>query len=680
MKFNILKRAFSLTELLIVLVVVAVLFAAMAPFMTKRGKGSTPADEPVWMFVKDDPEKSAFYDPGSAALTSTAYVGFNPKYLGSNNKPYSKLVLRANNNWQNLIQFRIGNDGNGTLAGIFALTPEGSGMNMVMGSRMHGDPSNNYNSLVRSGTFNTVIGSNAAAKMESAGTSTVVGATSSMGGYSDSSLVGTLAIGANSNQYSMAKNSSTLIGSNVGRAENNAITNSVAVGANSLGLPTSSGTANVLLGYNVGSVGMKENSLGNVILNSPYFGEAPKLNTIIGPRSYDGGASNAENLTAIGYNSCASFSSAAKGTTTCIGYQSAHNYGTQDTTKNFDWGTDAYDHMFIGGKPNGSFPGRSILEIHNIPYENNNKAYPKNIGPTVVLNSNLVVRGNMYIPNSISGEVGAFTYVPIQSVKSDTEKGKDECKRCFLRRRGWRSKDCSSWWKILLGIVLMAGAIVGAIFTGGATLAIIPEILVGLGIGASWVGGGALLGSGISGLFGGSGWYRMKDQATIIGLGVAYENSYKYKSGIKFECSKNSAPYFTKNYCPNVLRTSDLRLKENITPSTVALSKILQVTPYHYTYKTDKAAVPQVGVIAQDLEKYLPSAVSADLNGYKQIRWDEMFYATINSVKSLDDSVNKLNSEIIVMESDVEAIAKDQKAIKARIKDVDKKIKKLENN
>ena len=81
MKFNILKRAFSLTELLIVLVVVAVLFAAMAPFMTKRGKGSTPADEPVWMFVKDDPEKSAFYDPGSAALTSTAYVGFNPKYF-----------------------------------------------------------------------------------------------------------------------------------------------------------------------------------------------------------------------------------------------------------------------------------------------------------------------------------------------------------------------------------------------------------------------------------------------------------------------------------------------------------------------------------------------------------------------------------------------------------------------
>ena len=84
--------------------------------------------------------------------------------------------------------------------------------------------------------------------------------------------------------------------------------------------------------------------------------------------------------------------------------------------------------------------------------------------------------------------------------------------------------------------------------------------------------------------------------------------------------------------------------------------------------------------MAQDLEKYFISAVSADLNGYKNIRWDEMFFATINSVKSLDDSVNKLNSEIVIMESDISNIKDQHKTIKDRIRSIDARVKHLENN
>ena len=62
MKFNIFKRAFSLTELLIVMVVVAVLFSALVPIMTKRRNGLTNATEPVWQYVNDDDDKDAYFD------------------------------------------------------------------------------------------------------------------------------------------------------------------------------------------------------------------------------------------------------------------------------------------------------------------------------------------------------------------------------------------------------------------------------------------------------------------------------------------------------------------------------------------------------------------------------------------------------------------------------------------
>ena len=58
------KQAFSLTELLIVLVVIAILFAAMAPIVTKRRNGADIANENVWNYVNDDDQMDAFYDPG----------------------------------------------------------------------------------------------------------------------------------------------------------------------------------------------------------------------------------------------------------------------------------------------------------------------------------------------------------------------------------------------------------------------------------------------------------------------------------------------------------------------------------------------------------------------------------------------------------------------------------------
>ena len=682
MKFNILKRAFSLTELLIVLVIVAVLFAAMLPIFTKRGRGQTSTDEPVWMFVKDDQNKSAYYDPGSSAYTSTAFIGYDPSG-GGDVKPYSKVVLKAKTN-QNMIQFRTGNDGNGTLAGVFTFTPQ----NMVLGSRMDGDASNNFNTLVQRGSFHTILGTNAASKIgegQTGSLSTAVGASSSMGGKNDSVLSSVVSVGANSNIYAKSLKS-VLVGNNVGRTETaQSIVNTVAIGANSLGLPASSGTRNVLLGYNVGSAGIGYNAMNNVILNSDYFGSKPYGSTIVGYQTYVGGFSDAHNITAIGYNACASFNEGvttkgSKGSTTCIGYNSAGGYGKLDATKKLGWESDEFDHIFLGGVPSG-FGGRAVMEIHNIVpnhYPTLN-AFPKNVGPTVVLNSHLVVRGNVYIPDSNSGQVSAVAQFgnSFKDKFGKKEQGRDVCTRgCFwVGRKKYRKNECKIL-EVIGSIVVALGSLAAIIATGGAaagpTLGVILTLLAETA-GAIWGAYGL-----VKALDQGSGYKRSTYDPTTLS---AFMFLYHPIQGNIRPCSTGyyNQAYPNAAYCPNVLRTSDIRLKDNISENHDALAKILQVHPYYYTYKDDAAKKTQVGVMAQDLEKYFITAVSADLNGYKNIRLDDMFFATINSVKSLDDSVDKLNSEIVIMESDISNITKDHKSINDRIKNIDARIKKLEN-
>lgn len=677
MKFNIFKRAFSLTELLIVLVVVAVLFAAMVPMVSKRSSGLGDGNEPVWMYVKDDPEKSAFFDPGSSAITSTAYVGFRPTSTDSEAlKPFSKVVLRAKE-LQNHIQFRSGNDGNGSLAGIFLATIN----NMFHGSRMSGDTANNYNDIVKKGgKFNTVLGSNAASNISNSSYGTAVGASASMGKASNTSsqMNASVAVGNKANMYGFSQNS-VLIGSNVGKSEKVSapVLETVAIGANNLGLPSSSGQRNVLLGYGAGAIGFSStNAMDNVVLNSGYYGTVPSGSTIIGYKTYEGGFLDAKNITAIGYNACASFQSGANstgsgGSTTCIGYNSAGKYGKSNETKYLGWEKDDFDHLFIGGKPNGGLPGRAVLEIHNIPYKNSGSgqpnALPASVGPTVVLNSHLVVRGNLYLPDSRTGQVAAFNDIAVvdRAKPKCDENGDDTCSRnCGLGRKKWRTSKCKILGMDLGTFFIVLFAVAAAVFTAGGALAITAMAVTGWSIAA-----GSTVGMAFAG---GSNYKRGCDPHSAT--------AFVYYDTHKLQCSDNYSPYFTSSHCPNVLKTSDLRLKENISENTEAIEKILLLEPYNYTYKSDKNNTPQVGVIAQDLEKVFPTAVSSDKDGYKNIRWDEVFFVNINAVKSLDKSVSALDKEIETIESDVNSIDKDQKSIKKRIKDINKRITKLENN
>ena len=124
---------------------------------------------------------------------------------------------------------------------------------------------------------------------------------------------------------------------------------------------------------------------------------------------------------------------------------------------------------------------------------------------------------------------------------------------------------------------------------------------------------------------------------------------------------------------------SDKRLKNIGQKYTSGLEAIKKLDIYNFTFKNDKNKTPQVGVIAQDLEKVFPNAVTKDVYGYLRIRWDEMFYAVINAVKELDTRVTELSKNV---QSYFDRTAKLEATIEAQQKTIDdltKRIEKLEN-
>ena len=98
--------------------------------------------------------------------------------------------------------------------------------------------------------------------------------------------------------------------------------------------------------------------------------------------------------------------------------------------------------------------------------------------------------------------------------------------------------------------------------------------------------------------------------------------------------------------------TSDRRLKKNIVDCTIGLDTIKQIVVRNFEYRTaseitdeelqsniDLYTIPktgvQVGVIAQELEAIIPTAVATDDNGVKQVQQDEVFWHMLTAIKDL---------------------------------------------
>lgn len=591
------KQAFSLTELLIVLVVIAILFAAMAPIVTKRRNGADIANENVWNYVNDDDQMDAFYDPGMRTWTSTAVFGFTPSKLES---PYAKTIIKAKPK-QRMIQFRYGS-GSGISTGSLFLDDKN---NIYLTS--------NNDKLVNAdkSKSTTAAGLGALSNRSNVTYSVALGSDALKGDKDTSSTNDTIinAIGSASSKNLKGVSTTTAIGALSNQSRINPVY-TVAIGGQSLASFDYHPQKSVYVGYSTGAGGKNTSDVAyNTILGSSYpGGEGSNSNTILGYNSYTNGYEAAKHVTAVGAYTCNSIkgvkSDSANAGRTCIGYGSGREYN--NTPDAFT--QDDYDRVFLGGTPLGGFNGRGVVEVHNINTSYTalmtdeagahgaTESLPSN---SVVMNSNIVVRGGLY------------TYSPRKLV-------------------GHRP----------------------------------------IGISDAWTNK-----------------FVCKDDkyASISGKGgyhCIWDGSPGDKSESFFEAGNTCGgldkyPTGTSG-CPNLKTTSDRRLKDNISENNSGLKEILALKPYEYIFKSDKKKTPQVGVIAQDLQKVFPNSVHQSEDGYLHIRWDEMFYAMINAIKTLDKKVVQIASDITGMESDVKQLKSSHSKIQKQIASLNERATKLE--
>lgn len=591
------KQAFSLTELLIVLVVIAILFAAMAPIVTKRRNGADIANESVWNYVNDDDQMDAFYDPGMRTWTSTAVFGFTPSKLES---PYAKTIIKAKPK-QRMIQFRYGS-GSGISTGSLFLDDKN---NIYLTS--------NNDKLVNAdkSKSTTAVGLGALSNRSDVTYSVALGSDAFKGDKDTSTTNDTIinAIGSASSKNLKGVSTTTAIGALSNQSRINPVY-TVAIGGQSLASFDYHPQKSVYVGYSTGA-GEKNTSdvAYNTILGSSYpGGEGSNSNTILGYNSYTNGYEAAKHVTAVGAYTCNSIkgvkSDSANAGRTCIGYGSGREYN--NTPDAFT--QDDYDRVFLGGTPLGGFNGRGVVEVHNINTSytalmedeaGNKESLPSN---SVVMNSNIVVRGGLYTysPRKLVGH----RPIGIDPAWTNTFVCNDDY---YLSVSGKRGYHCNPWAN-----------------------------------------------------FGTPG----EKSESFFEAGNTCGGLDKYPTGT--------------SGCPNLKTTSDRRLKDNISENNSGLKEILTLKPYEYIFKSDKKKTPQVGVIAQDLQKVFPNSVHQSEDGYLHIRWDEMFYAMINAIKTLDKKVVQIASDITGMESDVKQLKSSHSKIQKQIASLNERATKLE--
>ena len=127
----------------------------------------------------------------------------------------------------------------------------------------------------------------------------------------------------------------------------------------------------------------------------------------------------------------------------------------------------------------------------------------------------------------------------------------------------------------------------------------------------------------------------------------------------------------------NSEQSSDKRLKYVGKENKSGLDKIKQLKVFNYTFKRDPQKTPHVGVIAQDLQKIFPDAVTKGPDGFLQIRMEDMFYALVNAVKELDAKVTVILNEVKDLKTQVTEIlrsAQNDRKILKQVQDDNKRL------
>lgn len=118
---------------------------------------------------------------------------------------------------------------------------------------------------------------------------------------------------------------------------------------------------------------------------------------------------------------------------------------------------------------------------------------------------------------------------------------------------------------------------------------------------------------------------------------------------------------------------SDGRLKDIQKTFDKGLAEIMKIDPIIYKYKKDNALGikddgDHVGIIAQEIQKVFPEAVTTDEKGFLQFTPDSIYWAMLNAIKELNGNDEVLKAKITTLEAQNKALEARLSALEAKIK------------
>lgn len=577
--YNRKKEGYTIAEMMIVLLVLTVIFAAFAPVITKRRLSSYKSANAIWNKHNETKGFDAYYTPSDREYTGALFFGLKPDSHGTVTttlRPFSRVVIRSGpitsaNKLQRQIQFRYGRSGDanvqnyGNFAGSWLMDRQ----NVLLGGaypNIDNTPDTitardnvaiGYQSMnaIQTSLGNTALGSYALSNNISGKYNTAIGYKA---GSSITKTLYNTFIGAGAGENASGEDVSynTVIGYRAGRSLSGGT--NVFIGSRS-GENATSASRNVAIGY---ETLQKSSGEYNIAMGAGALKEA---------------TSGGYNV-AIGYNACSEVTTGFY--KTCIGANSGPHAGS--TAENYlNARTDKVQRTYIGSKPKSYYGGDAVMEIHNVGGTNNALENSPSVksNTTTVINGNLIVRGRTYI--TVGNTLWNFN-------KVNPKGGHDSTDRAY----GYYTNEI--------------------------------------------------------------GEARVNKSQT----------SYNFGTGVSLTSSPSS---------------SDRRLKNIGTKSIAGLKEINQLKIYNYTFKNDKSNHPQVGVMAQDLQKVFPNSVFEGPDGYLRIRWDEMFFASINAIKELDKKIVNLVNRATKVETQIAKLEQENVELKNQVNALNARVEKLKN-
>jgi hypothetical protein len=119
---------------------------------------------------------------------------------------------------------------------------------------------------------------------------------------------------------------------------------------------------------------------------------------------------------------------------------------------------------------------------------------------------------------------------------------------------------------------------------------------------------------------------------------------------------------------------SDRRLKRLDGSFSAGLSQILKINPVRYRYKEENALGirdhdEHIGLVAQEVQKVIPEAVTENTKGYLLVNNDPILWAMLNAIKEQQAMIAKQQAQIRVQQAQIASLTRQVKTIKAGLEE-----------